>query len=54
LRQIPIVRAVVEAHGGHIVARNRSTGGAEFLITLPLPADVPRVRLDEVPVESGA
>jgi two-component system sensor histidine kinase KdpD len=51
---LAIVRAVVEAHGGHIVARNRSTGGAEFLITLPLPADVPRVRLDEVPVESGA
>src|SRR5262245_14604206 len=50
---LAIVRAVVEAHGGGITAGNRAGGGAEFVISLPLPADVPQVRLDEAPVGRG-
>ncbi len=33
---LAICRAIVEAHGGNIVARNRSSGGAEFVISLPI------------------
>jgi len=51
---LAICRAIVEAHAGRITARNRPGGGAEFVIWLPVSADAPTVRLDEVPVESGA
>ena len=34
---LSIVRAVVQAHGGAVVAQNRAGGGAEFIIRLPLP-----------------
>ncbi len=34
---LAIVREVVEAHGGHVVARNRPNGGAEVGFTLPTP-----------------
>ena len=33
---LAICRAIVEAHGGRIEARNRAGGGAEFTFTLPL------------------
>lgn len=40
---LAICRAIVEAHGGRIVASNRPGGGAEFVIRLPLPKDSPNV-----------
>lgn len=33
---LAICQAIIEAHGGHIEAANRSCGGARFVITLPL------------------
>jgi two-component system sensor histidine kinase KdpD len=33
---LAICRAIVQAHGGVIVARNREDGGARFVITLPM------------------
>ena len=33
---LSISRSLVEAHGGHIIARNREQGGAEFQFTLPM------------------
>jgi signal transduction histidine kinase len=33
---LPIARRVVEEHGGHITARNRTEGGLEVVITLPV------------------
>ncbi|NOT69586.1 MAG: two-component system sensor histidine kinase KdbD [Methylophilaceae bacterium] len=32
---LAICRAIIEAHGGHIHAENKSTGGARFVFTLP-------------------
>jgi two-component system sensor histidine kinase KdpD len=34
---LAIVRAIVEAHGGAVAARNRAGGGACFTLCLPLP-----------------
>jgi len=36
---LPICDAIVKAHGGSITARNRESGGAEFIFTLPLEMD---------------
>ncbi len=38
---LPICRKIVEIHGGHITAENRSDGGALFRILLPqrMPGD---------------
>jgi len=33
---LSLVRAIVEAHGGHAFMRNREAGGAIFTVTLPL------------------
>jgi two-component system, NtrC family, nitrogen regulation sensor histidine kinase NtrY len=33
---LPIARRVVEAHGGHITARNRPAGGLEVTVVLPV------------------
>jgi len=33
---LSISRSLVEAHGGHLTARNREAGGAEFQFTLPV------------------
>jgi len=32
---LTIAHRLIEAHGGHLAARNRSQGGAEFIVTLP-------------------
>lgn len=34
---LSICQTIVEAHGGDIVAENRSTGGATFRFTVPAP-----------------
>jgi two-component system, OmpR family, sensor histidine kinase KdpD len=41
---LAITKAIVEVHGGTIVARNRQTGGACFVIDLPVESqpDIPR------------
>ena len=36
---LAICRELVEAHGGHIRARNKEAGGAEFEVLLPLPEE---------------
>jgi len=33
---LTICKAVIDAHGGEIRARNRAEGGAEFVFSLPL------------------
>jgi two-component system sensor histidine kinase KdpD len=38
---LAISKAIVEAHGGTIVATNATGGGAEFRFTLPLPPREP-------------
>jgi K+-sensing histidine kinase KdpD len=32
---LPVVRTIVEAHGGRIDARNAANGAATFAVTLP-------------------
>jgi two-component system sensor histidine kinase KdpD len=44
---LAICRAIVEVHGGRIVARNRSEGGAEFVFSLPLDQAPPTVEPEE-------
>ncbi|MEZ6066543.1 MAG: ATP-binding protein [Planctomycetaceae bacterium] len=43
---LAICRAIVKAHGGSITASNRPAGGAEFVIRLPLPKDIPQVVIE--------
>lgn len=45
---LAICRAIVQAHGGRLIARNRPSGGAEFVMTLPADQSPPHVRLDEI------
>jgi two-component system sensor histidine kinase KdpD len=40
---LAICRAIAKVHGGTIVASNRPTGGAEFLVRLPLAKNAPQV-----------
>jgi two-component system sensor histidine kinase KdpD len=40
---LAICRAIVEAHGGTISARNRSQGGAEFIVDLPRNESPPEI-----------
>jgi two-component system, OmpR family, sensor histidine kinase KdpD len=40
---LAICRAVAQAHGGKIHARNRAGGGAEFVLRLPLAENAPQV-----------
>ena len=44
---LAICRAIVEVHGGRIHARNRSEGGAIFIITLPLDQMPPTVEMED-------
>jgi two-component system NtrC family sensor kinase len=37
---LAVVYAIVKEHGGTIVARNREGGGAEFIVTFPIPSPV--------------
>lgn len=48
---LAICRAIVEAHGGYIRARNRAGGGAVFTIVLPLRESPPRIEPEAEPVE---
>ncbi len=43
---LAICRAIIKAHGGTIVASNRTDGGAEFVIRLPLPKDAPQIVIE--------
>lgn len=40
---LAICRGIIKAHGGMITAANLPSGGAEFVIRLPLPKDAPQV-----------
>jgi two-component system sensor histidine kinase KdpD len=51
---LAICRAIVQAHGGRVAARNRPGGGAEFVITLPRDEAAPRVVPDEAPAGAEA
>ena len=51
---LTICRSIVRAHDGEITARNRSQGGAEFVISLPCPRESPQITLDEASLKAGA
>ena len=38
---LAVVQKIIVQHGGQVEARNRPEGGAAFVITLPLPREVP-------------
>jgi PAS domain S-box-containing protein len=38
---LAVVQKIIVQHGGQVEARNRREGGAEFIVTLPLPRGVP-------------
>ncbi|MCI0668696.1 MAG: sensor histidine kinase KdpD [Methylococcaceae bacterium] len=44
---LTICRAIVEAHGGHIQAKNRASGGALFSFVLPFDQSPPPVELEK-------
>jgi two-component system sensor histidine kinase KdpD len=43
---LAICRAIATNHGGEINAQNRSSGGAEFVLRLPIRKDSPQIPLD--------
>lgn len=45
---LAICRAIINAHGGTIIARNREGGGSEFIIKLPLEGEQPSSIMDMV------
>jgi len=38
---LAVVQKIIVQHGGQVAVRNRPEGGAEFIVTLPLPRGVP-------------
>ncbi len=44
---LTICRAIIQAHGGHMWAVNRSDGGAAFRFTLPLDGEPPEVSVED-------
>src|SRR6266550_2844461 len=38
---LAVVQKIIVQHGGQVEVRNRAEGGAEFIVTLPLPRSVP-------------
>jgi len=38
---LAVVQKIIVQHGGQVEVRNRPAGGAEFIVTLPLPRSVP-------------
>jgi PAS domain S-box-containing protein len=38
---LAVVQKIIVQHGGQVEVRNQSEGGAEFIVTLPLPRSVP-------------
>jgi two-component system sensor histidine kinase KdpD len=44
---LAICRAVLRAHGGWITARNRPSGGAEFVVTVPCKDQPPQIRTEQ-------
>jgi signal transduction histidine kinase len=38
---LAVVQKIIVQHGGQVEARNRPEGGAEFIVTLPMPRSVP-------------
>ncbi len=50
---LSICRGIVKAHGGRIFARNRSGGGAEFVMTLPRGDSPPIVQTEDALLEAG-
>src|SRR5438309_1212627 len=38
---LAVVQKIIVQHGGQVQVRNRPAGGAEFIVTLPLPRSVP-------------
>src|SRR5881398_2078350 len=38
---LAVVQKIIVQHGGQVEVRNRTEGGAEFIVTLPLPRRVP-------------
>lgn len=43
---LAICRAIAKVHGGTITASNRPTGGAQFVLRLPLKSDPPQVLVE--------
>jgi two-component system sensor histidine kinase KdpD len=49
---LAICRAIIEAHGGEIHAKNRPQGGARFTFSLP-KGNPPPLDVEEIPRDEG-